>query len=421
MVGPKSSKAIIPKPVKSGAPRRRPRSVAKSTLKYKFIYSDTASYYKYNPFRKWVELQVYNIYLLNKGLKQVDMGAVAVTKNMLKRVIQNKQDVLLILQNISSQISRVLSPDQKVLVWDYLKHAGLPKEINLAYSGLNDHVITLLRSNIQRRGIECGICAGLSPEHIYRLICKDNPRYKYLTIEDIEIYRYFFWNLSEGSSSNVSRTDVGLKIDELRENIERGTNYKEAHKNDPVPIDRKLSDEIDNCQYKYFSNIGFYQRRVSNMDLRMVATPYYLSEHADVYTMWTKISGGLDLVEPMESYKIQKNMLSGIIRESDIVIARGKLDPEHFDETEGVQEMIRVSIMMGLEKMYEGNDYETHLYLKGVAHEVSRIARNYNIEPSKPTSVGKARTERIITKTQFEDHIEDQKKDISKQLASKNE
>ena len=354
------------------------------------------------------------------GQYQPKEGPVAVTNYMLTKIFKNKEDKKILKQYISSAIGTSLSTDQKILAWDYLKNHKLPDRINLKYNYILPETIAIVGNSIQRKGIESGFSAKMSPKSIYELICKDNPNYYNPTIKQIEMYGYFYWNIIPENGENVSRADIATKIDELYTNINRGTNYKLNAEKNGIILDDDVADIIDNCQYSYVQDLGFYKRKISENDYRMVATPYYGVDTPDHYTMWTNITPESDVVDPLYTYNVQKKILMGAASIPEVVSAKGHLGPDEFDDYEGIREMIRLSIMNSLNKMHNDTEYNAFLYINGTALGVSKIARNYNIEPSRGEKLGRAAIERVIDNKRYTPGRLESDEELGKRLAENN-
>ena len=160
-------------------------------------------------------------------------------------------------------------PDQKILMWDYLKNAPLPTSINLQYHFVPVEVKNMLKTFQQRRVIEGYATMGYTSEEIADVVNR-NPELVPITPIQVEVYQYFFWNLdSRGIMAIYPVQILANYILQLRSQIL--SNYREIIKQHEK--DETLTDEIKK---------GLAKTVIIN-------TPYFLSDNEDLYISWNKL------------------------------------------------------------------------------------------------------------------------------------
>lgn len=265
------------KAVKKGKPKRRG-----------FVAPKMPTIYDLHPMRKYIEMIVYECYVDRTSfeietLSVRDLDSVKVTKVKLQTRIKTKKEILEVKKVISAKIMHDNHPDQKILMWDYLKNTELPKHIDLKYHFIPMSILNLLKTFQQRRIIEGYSVLGFLPEQIADVINR-NPELIKISAEDVEVYQYFFWNLDSSGIMPIYPTQI-LADHILQLRAEVLTNWKkivEVHKQANTWT-KEL--EHDLCGTLYLN------------------TPYYMSDNDQGYKLWTKIVFETNLT-PLDSFRV---------------------------------------------------------------------------------------------------------------------
>lgn len=168
-----------------------------------------------HPMRKFIELLLLEIYSSVPGqyprqrLKPLEeSAAVHLSKQQLKTRMSTRRDRTHARQYIARRFMGGLHPDVRVLLFDYLTHFDLPESIDLRYDAIPADVYQLAHNVIQRRVIETLSLIGEPLESIRENLTRVEGTLA-PTIEQIECYLYFFWNLNPADDSAQGNSRAG--------------------------------------------------------------------------------------------------------------------------------------------------------------------------------------------------------------------
>ena len=251
-----------------------------------FVAPKILSIYDMHPMRKYIELLVYNCYSdrdinfsIGLGINYLD--SVKVSKTELKTRIKLKKEILGVKKYISAKIMQENVPDQKVLMWDYLKNVELPTSIDLKYHFIPDCVVNLMMTGQQRKVIEGYSALGVSPEEIAETLNRNQALLK-VTAEEIEVYQYFYWNLDSSGILPVYPVQV-LSDYILRTKAEALSNYR-------IIIEQLREKEVLDDDME-----------ASLKGMTYINIPYYGSDNKDQYKLWQNIVNN-DKRIPLDTY-----------------------------------------------------------------------------------------------------------------------
>jgi hypothetical protein len=264
-------------------------------------------------------------------------------------------------------------PDQKILMWEYLRNATLPTSIDLRYHFVPQEVKNMLKTFQQRRIIEGYSMMGYTPVEIAQVINRNKELIDITPIE-VEVYQYFFWNLDSSGIMAVYPVQV-LANYILQVKAQTLLNYR-----DIIAAQEKagtLTEEV----------------RADLTEVPMVNTPYYGSAETELYTPWKKImfSGPGNALDTFRSIVAVSNgdispaRLNAMIRVSDYSVLT-------FDQQ--MQELSQ-DFVNAAEVAMEKNVYSAMAIVKGGLLPLAQTMLIFNI-PKKDIGSNLATTQKIV-------------------------
>lgn len=271
-----------------GKASSRKKVVKKKVKRDGFVAPKPLSIYDLHPMRKYIELLVYNCYTgrppdyaVGKTVKLLD--SVTVSKSQLQTKIKLKREILEVKRYLSEQIMFDNHPDQKIMMWDYIRNTEPVKSIDLKYHFVPIKISDVLRTSQQRKVIEGYTSLGASSEEIADVLNRNRELLE-VTPEEVEIYQYFFWNLdSTGIMAIYPIQILSDYILQMRTKVRY--NYR-----DIIDQHEKAGTLTDELKEKLEMQFTVY-----------INTPYYLSDSPDVYKIWTNVVSGAKIT-PLGSF-----------------------------------------------------------------------------------------------------------------------
>lgn len=369
----------------------------------KFVIPRQLTIYDQHPMRKLFELFLYNFFAGRKfgysDIGKKDRGPVHVSKTKLKRLTENKKRRLLINRHVSIYINHYFHPDQKIMMWDYLRYHGLPGSIDLKYNYIPSGVQDICSTIQQRRIIE-GYATLRFPNNFILDEVNQIDRLKKLSNSELEIYLYFFWNIRLGKKEGLYSLQVlSNRMLELKSQVI----YKNFCEQEAV-LTNKTPEQIHG-EYEIIPN--------------MVNTPYYESENIEVYNNWTKFILDEEF-KPFDSYDIPIRICTSSITNDDITAVLSIIDNEALTVKDRTERLLEKISMRAEGFINRGVWKSLGAFIREIFYPMAKTAATMGITMELATSRGKA-TDKIrvhegsteeYKETDEIDPIVDQKKHI---------
>jgi|GEM_PF-3445870 len=349
------------------------------------IVSSDATYYKkfqrVHPLAKYLELQCYQVgaekYREPWPVPGPD-GSVAITRATLKELIKSKDQKNEIITEISRRISRDLSADQKILAWDYIWRWGLPKHIDLEITAIPPAVWRINQFDSLRAMLELGFLAGHSILSIWDTTLKDNARYDVRTPFELEVFYYYFFNLWGFQVADLFRIQLHDYLTDVSVAIESGKNYWQWLRAQGTYSNIAIEQMIRQMEWFQYHHSADPQQR----DYRQIVSPYLCGDRRDCLP-WSKLCPGNTQRRPLASYKTILKVLCESISAAELISGLRIIDPITVDIEQEILALAHESIKNSLELMYNGTEYETHLYLRNVALPISKLVAKLGLKISR--------------------------------------